>query len=193
MMCEINSKVTMKTPEQRRWTCFGVLIVKFEQTSLILLGFPLLPKAKLKSHKPEISSLRFLIKKLIHRLFQNQRGILWNQLLTSSLQHRCPSLFRALADIRVLERRPPIVILPDLNFDPRLSGYLGPCQTSVSKVINYFLQKAPSQMFNTPLRLKQPQTLLSSNLQHSLKSQLASTCPKSTLETVEKGVKYFQS
>ena len=69
MMCEINSKVTMKTPEQRRWTCFGVLIVNFEQTSLILLGFPLLSKAKLKSHKPEISSLRFLIKKLIHRLF----------------------------------------------------------------------------------------------------------------------------
>ena len=36
------------------------------------------------------------------------------------------------------------MILPDLNFDPRLSGYLRPCQTSVSKVINYFPQKAPS-------------------------------------------------
>ena len=37
MMCEVNSKVTKKTSEQRRWVCSGVLIVNFEQNSLVLL------------------------------------------------------------------------------------------------------------------------------------------------------------
>ena len=69
MMCEVNSKVTTKTSEQRRWACYGVLIVNVEQTSLILLVFPLLTKAKMQVHKPENSSLKFLIKKLIHWLF----------------------------------------------------------------------------------------------------------------------------
>ena len=38
-MCEIWSKLTIKTPEQR---CFGVFIVNFEQILYTVLVFPLL-------------------------------------------------------------------------------------------------------------------------------------------------------
>ena len=45
-MCEIYSEFTTKTPEQRNWRCSGVFIVKFEQTSHIVLVFPFLTSNK---------------------------------------------------------------------------------------------------------------------------------------------------
>ena len=41
-MCEICSKITLKTPEQRQLRLFGVFIVNFKQISHISLVFPLL-------------------------------------------------------------------------------------------------------------------------------------------------------
>ena len=41
-MCEICSKLTIKTPEQCHWSCSAVFIVNFEQISRIVLVFPLL-------------------------------------------------------------------------------------------------------------------------------------------------------
>ena len=41
-MCEICSKLTIKTPEQRQWRRSGAFIVNFEQISHIVLIFPLL-------------------------------------------------------------------------------------------------------------------------------------------------------
>ena len=43
-MCEICSKLTLKTPERRYQRCSGVFIVNFEQISFIILVFPLLNK-----------------------------------------------------------------------------------------------------------------------------------------------------
>ena len=34
-MCEICSKLTLETPEQRQWRCSGFFIVNFEQISQI--------------------------------------------------------------------------------------------------------------------------------------------------------------
>ena len=39
-MCEICSKLTIKTPEQYQWSRYGVFIVNFEQISDIALVFP---------------------------------------------------------------------------------------------------------------------------------------------------------
>ena len=41
-MCEISSKLTIKTPERRQWRPSGVFIVKFEQISHAALLFLLL-------------------------------------------------------------------------------------------------------------------------------------------------------
>ena len=41
-MCEIYSKLTIKTPERRHWPLSGVFIVNFEQISHIVLVLPLL-------------------------------------------------------------------------------------------------------------------------------------------------------
>ena len=41
-MCEICSKLTIKTPERRQWRSYGVFIVNFEQILHIVLVFPLL-------------------------------------------------------------------------------------------------------------------------------------------------------
>ena len=41
-MCEICSKLTLKTSEWRHWLCSGVSIASFENISYIVLGFPLL-------------------------------------------------------------------------------------------------------------------------------------------------------
>ena len=41
-MCEVCSKLTVKTPERRDWCCSGVFVVNFEQSSQIVLVFPLL-------------------------------------------------------------------------------------------------------------------------------------------------------
>ena len=41
-MCEICSKLTLKTPERRHWRRSGVFIFNFEQISLIVLVFLLL-------------------------------------------------------------------------------------------------------------------------------------------------------
>ena len=41
-MCEICSKLTIKTPEQRHWHRFSVFIVKFEHISHLALAFLLL-------------------------------------------------------------------------------------------------------------------------------------------------------
>ena len=41
-MCEICSKLTIKTPEQRHWRSSGIFIVDFEQILQIVLVFPLL-------------------------------------------------------------------------------------------------------------------------------------------------------
>ena len=38
-MCEICSKLTIKTPERRPWHCSGVIIVNFEHTSHLVLVF----------------------------------------------------------------------------------------------------------------------------------------------------------
>ena len=40
--CEICSKLTIKTPEQRHWRCSGVFIVNFEYISHLALVFLLL-------------------------------------------------------------------------------------------------------------------------------------------------------
>ena len=40
--CEICSKLTIKTPEQRQWSCFGVFIVNFEHISHLFIVFLLL-------------------------------------------------------------------------------------------------------------------------------------------------------
>ena len=47
-MCEIHSKLTMKTPEWRRWRRSGVFIVNFEQISHIVLVFSMLTLNKWK-------------------------------------------------------------------------------------------------------------------------------------------------
>ena len=39
-MCEIWSKLTIKTPERRHWSRSGVFIVNYEQISHIVLLFP---------------------------------------------------------------------------------------------------------------------------------------------------------
>ena len=41
-MCEICSKLTIKTPERRHWRRFGVFIINFEDISQLVLVFPLL-------------------------------------------------------------------------------------------------------------------------------------------------------
>ena len=41
-MCEIRSKLTIKTSERRHWRRYGIFIVNFEQVSHIALVFPLL-------------------------------------------------------------------------------------------------------------------------------------------------------
>ena len=41
-MCEICSKLTVKTPEQCHWRRSGVFIANFEQISHIALVFPIL-------------------------------------------------------------------------------------------------------------------------------------------------------
>ena len=41
-MCEICSKLTMKTPERRHWRRSGVFIVKFKHISHLVLVFILL-------------------------------------------------------------------------------------------------------------------------------------------------------
>ena len=41
-MCEISSKLTMKTPEQPQWRRSGVFIVNYEHISHIVLVFLLL-------------------------------------------------------------------------------------------------------------------------------------------------------
>ena len=45
-MCEICSKLIIKTPEQRHWRRFGVFIVNFEQILRIVLVFLLLTRNK---------------------------------------------------------------------------------------------------------------------------------------------------
>ena len=40
-MCEICSKLTIKTSEQSQWRCSGVFIINFQQISLIVPVFPL--------------------------------------------------------------------------------------------------------------------------------------------------------
>ena len=40
--CEICSKLTIMTPEQRHWRCSGVFIVNFKYISHLVLVFPLL-------------------------------------------------------------------------------------------------------------------------------------------------------
>ena len=40
--CEICSKLTIKTPERRKWRHFGVFIVNFEHISQLILVFLLL-------------------------------------------------------------------------------------------------------------------------------------------------------
>ena len=45
-MREIGSKVSLQTTERRHWPRSGVLIVNFEQISLTVLMFPLLPLKK---------------------------------------------------------------------------------------------------------------------------------------------------
>ena len=45
-MCEICSKLTIKTPEQRHWRRYGVFIVNFEHISHIFLVFLLLTLKK---------------------------------------------------------------------------------------------------------------------------------------------------
>ena len=37
-MCEISSKLTIKTPERCNWRCCGVFIVKFKHISYLVLG-----------------------------------------------------------------------------------------------------------------------------------------------------------
>ena len=41
-LCEICSKLTIKTPERRHWRCSGVFIVNFEHISHLALVFLLL-------------------------------------------------------------------------------------------------------------------------------------------------------
>ena len=41
-MCEICSKLTIKTPERRQWCPSGVFIINFEQILYIPMVFPLL-------------------------------------------------------------------------------------------------------------------------------------------------------
>ena len=41
-MCEICSKLTIKTLERHHWRCSDLFIVNFEQISHIILVFPLL-------------------------------------------------------------------------------------------------------------------------------------------------------
>ena len=45
-MCEISSKLTLKTPERRQRCSSGIFIVIFEQISHIVLVFPLLTLKK---------------------------------------------------------------------------------------------------------------------------------------------------
>ena len=45
-MCEVCSKLTIKTPEQRQLRCSGVFVVNFEEISHIVLVFPWLTLSK---------------------------------------------------------------------------------------------------------------------------------------------------
>ena len=45
-MCEIYSKLTIKTPERDHWRRSGVFIVNFEQISYIVLVLPMLTLRK---------------------------------------------------------------------------------------------------------------------------------------------------
>ena len=45
-MCEICSKLTIKTPQRRQWRLSDVFIINFEQISHIVVVFPLFPLNK---------------------------------------------------------------------------------------------------------------------------------------------------
>ena len=41
-VCEISVKLTMKTPERRKWPCSDVFSANFEQISNIIMVFPVM-------------------------------------------------------------------------------------------------------------------------------------------------------
>ena len=55
--CEICSKLTIKTPEQRQWRCSGVFIVNLEHTLQLALVFLLTPGYWANAKKWYLTSL----------------------------------------------------------------------------------------------------------------------------------------
>ena len=102
-MCEIYSKLTIKTPERRHRRRSGVFIVNFEQISGIVLVFPLLTltlsRRRLLSYRNQsIDLLRksmdwflydngFLLERVNRQLFEIITTLNWTY-ITRSMNHK---------------------------------------------------------------------------------------------------------